>query len=214
MGVFGWYGYLRNDSKLHNIYLGKSEQLTRVRLDEACSKLVQKIQPSDPLAAGPVGNSLWRALATRLEDPELPTGPTVLLLASQECRRIGDQRCVGCGLVDSSFWRSFATRLGDPELPTGSTALLLESLEHPGLSIRSDPSSFLRVPTNTDLNGTSVGVNLMGCSYGRYGCLSGKQSSAGGPVFDCQMGPFSISKVQADKPKWVHFRLSSGSVFG
>jgi hypothetical protein len=39
---FYWYGYARNASQLHNVYLGKSEQLTRVRLDQACAQLVQK----------------------------------------------------------------------------------------------------------------------------------------------------------------------------
>lgn len=43
--TFYWYGYLKKDTKLHNIYLGKSEQLTRARLDEACRKLLQKMQP-------------------------------------------------------------------------------------------------------------------------------------------------------------------------
>ena len=37
-----WYGYLRNDRKLHNAYLGKSERLTAAFLDQACDRLVQK----------------------------------------------------------------------------------------------------------------------------------------------------------------------------
>jgi len=44
---FYWYGYVKNASKLHNIYLGKSERLTRLRLDEACRKLSQRtVTPS------------------------------------------------------------------------------------------------------------------------------------------------------------------------
>ena len=39
---FYWYGYSKNASKLHNVYLGKSEQLTRVRLDQACAQLADK----------------------------------------------------------------------------------------------------------------------------------------------------------------------------
>jgi len=40
---FYWYGYARNAAKLHNVYLGKSEQLTRLRLDQACAQLTQKV---------------------------------------------------------------------------------------------------------------------------------------------------------------------------
>ena len=40
---FYWYGYAKNAAKLHNVYLGKSEQLTRVRLDQACAQLTQKV---------------------------------------------------------------------------------------------------------------------------------------------------------------------------
>lgn len=39
---FYWYGYLKNDGKLHNVYLGKSESLTKARLDWACNQLIQK----------------------------------------------------------------------------------------------------------------------------------------------------------------------------
>jgi hypothetical protein len=37
-----WFGYLKIGRKLHNIYLGKAEGLTKTRLDEACDQLVQK----------------------------------------------------------------------------------------------------------------------------------------------------------------------------
>lgn len=40
--TFYWYGYLKSAAKLHNIYLGKSDQLTRARLDWACDQLEQK----------------------------------------------------------------------------------------------------------------------------------------------------------------------------
>lgn len=40
--TFYWYGYVKSASKLHNIYLGKSEQLTAARLDWACEQLRQK----------------------------------------------------------------------------------------------------------------------------------------------------------------------------
>lgn len=39
---FYWYGYSRNASKLHNVYLGKSEQLTTERLEWACGQLASK----------------------------------------------------------------------------------------------------------------------------------------------------------------------------
>ena len=34
-----------------------------------------------------------------------------------------------------------------------------------------------------------------------------------GHLFGCQMGPFSTVKVRNEQPKWVLFRLSSGSLF-
>lgn len=37
-----WYGYAKKASKLHNIYLGKSEHLTAAHLDWACEQLAQK----------------------------------------------------------------------------------------------------------------------------------------------------------------------------
>jgi hypothetical protein len=37
-----WYGYIKKASKLHNIYLGKSEYLTAAHLDWACEQLAQK----------------------------------------------------------------------------------------------------------------------------------------------------------------------------
>ncbi|HEX9924036.1 MAG TPA: hypothetical protein VGD99_15375 [Anaerolineae bacterium] len=42
-GHFYWYAYMKNDSKLHNIYLGKSEQLTRDYLEQAAVKLRHKV---------------------------------------------------------------------------------------------------------------------------------------------------------------------------
>ncbi len=38
-----WYGYAKINAKLHNIYLGKSEQLTQARLEQACQRLWQQI---------------------------------------------------------------------------------------------------------------------------------------------------------------------------
>jgi len=37
-----WYGYSKIDGKLHNIYLGKRQQLTQVRLEQACQTLYQR----------------------------------------------------------------------------------------------------------------------------------------------------------------------------
>lgn len=37
-----WYGYSRIDSKLHNVYLGKRENLTQARLEEACRQIYQR----------------------------------------------------------------------------------------------------------------------------------------------------------------------------
>jgi hypothetical protein len=37
-----WFGYLKHNRKLHNIYLGKTERLTKSFLDQACDRLVQK----------------------------------------------------------------------------------------------------------------------------------------------------------------------------
>ena len=39
-----WYGYSKIDAKLHNVYLGKTEQLTQARLEQACLDLVHKAQ--------------------------------------------------------------------------------------------------------------------------------------------------------------------------
>ena len=44
--TFYWYGYSRNASKLHNIYLGKSEKLTAAHLDRACDQLERKTYPA------------------------------------------------------------------------------------------------------------------------------------------------------------------------
>ena len=40
--TFYWYGYARNASQLHNVYLGKSEQLTTAHLEWACEQLAKK----------------------------------------------------------------------------------------------------------------------------------------------------------------------------
>lgn len=38
-----WYGYAKSDAKLHNVYLGKTEQLTQARLEQACRDLADKV---------------------------------------------------------------------------------------------------------------------------------------------------------------------------
>jgi len=40
---FYWYAYCKWESKLHNVYLGKSRQLTQQRLDHACLTIEQRI---------------------------------------------------------------------------------------------------------------------------------------------------------------------------
>jgi LuxR family transcriptional regulator, maltose regulon positive regulatory protein len=40
-----WYGYTKFNAKLHNVYLGKSEQLTHARLEQACQQLWQQVKP-------------------------------------------------------------------------------------------------------------------------------------------------------------------------
>lgn len=44
-----WYAYMKNASKLHNIYLGKSPRLTLAHLEQAALKLRDKarLAPSD-----------------------------------------------------------------------------------------------------------------------------------------------------------------------
>lgn len=37
-----WYGYARNERKLHNVYLGKTELLTQARLEEGCRTLTER----------------------------------------------------------------------------------------------------------------------------------------------------------------------------
>lgn len=37
-----WYGYAKSDAKLHNVYLGKTAQLTQARLEQACRELAHK----------------------------------------------------------------------------------------------------------------------------------------------------------------------------
>ena len=39
---FYWYAYSRIDSKLHNVYLGRSSKLTQQRLDDACQQIYQR----------------------------------------------------------------------------------------------------------------------------------------------------------------------------
>jgi LuxR family maltose regulon positive regulatory protein len=51
-GIFYWYGYLKNEGKLHNIYLGKSERLTQAYLDAALSRLARKAQEGGKKAMG------------------------------------------------------------------------------------------------------------------------------------------------------------------
>lgn len=37
-----WYAYCKIDAKLHNVYLGKTPQLTQARLEQACRQLSLK----------------------------------------------------------------------------------------------------------------------------------------------------------------------------
>ena len=39
-----WYAYLKYDRKLHNVYLGKPQQLTNERLEAACQTIWQRIR--------------------------------------------------------------------------------------------------------------------------------------------------------------------------
>jgi LuxR family transcriptional regulator, maltose regulon positive regulatory protein len=39
-----WYGYAKSDAKLHNVYLGKTAQLTQARLEQACQELAHKVR--------------------------------------------------------------------------------------------------------------------------------------------------------------------------
>ena len=39
-----WYGYAKNDGKLYNVYLGKTEQLTQANLEAACERLRKKVR--------------------------------------------------------------------------------------------------------------------------------------------------------------------------
>ncbi len=39
-----WYAYTKSTSKLHNAYLGKTDQLTQARLEQACQQLWQRMQ--------------------------------------------------------------------------------------------------------------------------------------------------------------------------
>ena len=38
-----WYAYLKNDSKLHNAYVGRSAALTSERLEQVMQKLLEKV---------------------------------------------------------------------------------------------------------------------------------------------------------------------------
>lgn len=42
--TFYWYGYCKWGRKLHNIYLGKSQQLTQQHLEQACQTIWQRIR--------------------------------------------------------------------------------------------------------------------------------------------------------------------------
>jgi hypothetical protein len=44
---FYWYGYCKVDAKLHNVYLGKREQLTQDRLEQACQQLWRKVRKEE-----------------------------------------------------------------------------------------------------------------------------------------------------------------------
>ncbi len=45
-GHFYWYAYMKDDAKLHNIYLGKSERLTLAYLEQAAARLRHKARQS------------------------------------------------------------------------------------------------------------------------------------------------------------------------
>lgn len=49
---FYWYAYCKWDSKLHNVYLGKSRQLTQDRLEAACQTLWQQVKQTKQLIEG------------------------------------------------------------------------------------------------------------------------------------------------------------------
>lgn len=49
-----WYGYAKMDTKLHNIYLGKTSQLTQARLEQACQDLAHKVRQEKEMVIAPV----------------------------------------------------------------------------------------------------------------------------------------------------------------
>jgi hypothetical protein len=44
-----WYAYCKYERKLHNIYLGKQNQLTQARLEAACQTVWQRVRRSHEL---------------------------------------------------------------------------------------------------------------------------------------------------------------------
>lgn len=44
-----WYAYCKVDAKLHNVYVGKTAQLTQARLEQAYGQLLQKVERKAPM---------------------------------------------------------------------------------------------------------------------------------------------------------------------
>lgn len=44
-----WYAYCKYERKLHNVYLGKSKQLTQDRLEAACQTIAQRVRRTQAL---------------------------------------------------------------------------------------------------------------------------------------------------------------------
>jgi len=45
-----WYAYLKSDAKLHNAYVGRSQDLTLERLHLVCEQLTQKVRQAQRAA--------------------------------------------------------------------------------------------------------------------------------------------------------------------
>ena len=45
-----WYAYLKDDSKLHNAYAGRTHTLSAARLDQVAQTLLQKVRQSARMA--------------------------------------------------------------------------------------------------------------------------------------------------------------------
>ena len=51
-----WYAYLKTDSKLHNSYVGRSENLTTERLGQVAQKLMDKVTQAQRAASAKGGD--------------------------------------------------------------------------------------------------------------------------------------------------------------